>query len=141
MTAAAIERPIATSKAIDAYETASCSAILGVHLFKHGESCDRKNAPIGPALFLSLGDCEWIKCETGLGDLFSRLDVYLAEYGWMRSSEFPDDWGIIANEQGQVLYRALTNGHVRPVTYLGHFSGPVSSTGLITVQEMGLGLG
>lgn len=118
----------------NSYKTATCSALMGVYLFKDGARVGPTDAP-GPTLQLCVGDREWIQCLGGIPDLFRHL---ANESGGGRLSDLPEDWGVVANEAGEVLYRATTPSHVRSVQYLGHYDGELA-TGPVTIEMIGIG--
>lgn len=128
----------ASPKARDHYETATCSALLGEYLFRDlGRAT--KEAPPGEPLQICAGDRVWIACPAGLPDVFKTLDRLWSESEGMRSSDFPEDWGVVANAAGEVTHRAGTNGNggVWQVKYLGHQDGDLVDTPL-NISEIGI---
>lgn len=118
----------------DSYATATCSALMGVYLFKDGPRVAPSDPP-GPPLQLCVGDRVWVQCPGGIPDLLAQLrDQESGE----RLADLPEDWGVIANQAGEVLYRAHSYENVRAVRYLGHYDGELAS-GPVTIDTIDIG--
>lgn len=118
----------------ESYKTATCSALKGVYLFEHGPRIEPTDAP-GPALQICIGNHEWITCLGGIPDMFKKL-AQTDDGG--RYADLPEDWGIIANMSGEVLYRATTYESISKVHYLGHWDGELA-TEPATIEMLGIG--
>lgn len=61
----------------------------------------------------------------------------LNDQAGLRGSDLAEDWGVIANDAGQILARASHTGGVSKLKYLGVEGGPLETTP-ITVQRVGI---
>ena len=116
------------------YKSATCSALRSVFLFKNGDLIRSSSCVPGEPLSLCLGDRDWVVCPNGLPDVFTQLQEN--DY-CKRLADYSDDWGVIANAAGEILYRASTYTVVRKVHYLGREDGPLETTPL-TIEKAGL---
>lgn len=125
-------------KADDLYDTASCSAILGVFLFRSGAPVDPATTQAGEPLQFCIGAGLWLPCPSGMPDVL-KVDAEQARaLAGLRTSELPADWGIVANLRGEVTHRGFGPGRpVREVHYLGR-SGGDAACEPATLVEMGL---
>lgn len=114
-----------TAKAID-HHTVMCRAIFGVHLFKPSDELAENQEP----LHLCVGNDVWIKCQNGVADVVKQAQIEgdsLAElYG--RSSNVPEDWGVVVNAVNEITHIASSRAKVTEVRYLGHLKGPLVDT-------------
>ncbi len=115
-----------------------CSALLGCYLFEEIRPTEAALANT-EVFHLCVGDREWISVAGGLKAVIREVqrEVELNDQSGIRNSELPEDWGVIANDAGQILARASTNGGVCCLRYLGVDGGPMESAP-ITVQRIGI---
>lgn len=122
----------AIAMADDRYKSAICSALKGVYLFEHGARVDSASAQEDavPRQFC-VGNRRWVQCPGGLVDALAvfREQQQEIDNSGMRNSDLPEDWGIIADESGDITHRAVTAG-IRQVTYLGRSGGPLEQAPL-----------
>lgn len=122
----------------DLYDSANCSAILGRFLFRHSEG---PTQPIqsDAVLRFCIGDGEWITSPGGVEAMQNlvRTQIAVMDMDGVRPSEYPEDWGVIADEEGVIVMRASSNESISFLTYLGVAGKPVAS-GPLTIDEAGL---
>jgi len=107
-------------------------AIGGKFLFKTvGEATNDTTA-----LKVNLGRGKWFACPQGVSDAQSFIKGKLSNYKGLNRN-LPSDFGLICNEEGEVLYRASTNGRIWAVEYIGQSGGEVVNR-RITTKEMGV---
>lgn len=135
-----IPAPAAGGSASDYYNANSsrCSALLGRYLFEDLRLVEADFASKETLHFCS-GDRQWTAVEGGMEAMIRevRREVELNDLAGLRGSDLPEDWGVIANDAGQVLARASHTGGVCKQRFLGVDGGPIES-GPITVQRIGI---
>ena len=122
-------------KAKDSYKTATCSALMGNFLFKDGTSFSPGECEPGGALIVCIGNRSWVAAPNGLPDAFAVLEN---SFPGGRYADLPDDWGVVANTEGEILYRMSTIDRANPVTYLGREDGPLVNVPA-SIYEIGIG--
>lgn len=121
-------------KAQDLYDSATCSAIMGVFLFRTGPLAQAPAA--GRPLQFCVGDNRWQQCPGGLNEAAALAAAQTAEFDndGLRTSDIPEDWGVIANMAGEVTHRAH-GARVRSLEYLGKY-GEVQATAPANVSDI-----
>lgn len=121
----------------DSYKTVGCSALMGVFLFKHGARIEGPGESGEPLQFCA-GDRKWIPCPRGMVDVVAVVRQQMREVDsmGMRHSDLPEDWGVVANEAGEITHRAYGAG-IWEIQYLGHSAGPLVDHPL-TIEQAGI---
>lgn len=120
----------------DAYETASCSAIMGTFLFRDGAKIT-DDVKLGEPVQFCVGDKKWVTCKNGLPAALVLMNKEIKELDGMSFRDLPEDWGVIANMQGEVTHRAYPGSGIRAIEYLGQDGGELA-TGPVTIGEIGI---
>jgi hypothetical protein len=115
-----------------------CSAILGRFLFEE-ERLSESDFEGEAEVYFCAGDRVWISVTGGMESMIRevRRQVEINDQSGLRNSELAEDWGVIANDAGQIIARASYNGGVCKLRYLGESGGPIE-TAPITVQRIGI---
>lgn len=115
-----------------------CSALLGRYLFEESR-LDEADFASKEVLHFCAGDRQWTAVEGGMEAMVRevRRQTEINHQAGLRSSELAEDWGVIANDAGQIIARASHNGGVCRLRYLGVSGGPLESVP-ITVQRVGI---
>lgn len=114
-----------------AYETSTCTAYLGVHLFAH-------NDPLGTyvkPLFMIGNDHRWIYCQNGLADV-SRENRQAYDECVHYAEDQSELYGLIVDVNGDVLYRALSMQSIVRCTYLGHWNSTRLATRPLNIADV-----
>lgn len=125
-------------KASDSYDTATCSALMGRFLFRD-EKVNPEDPLFNSPLQFCTGDREWVQVPAGRPQLEQMLAIQsdLVDQMGLRYADLPDDWGAIANQAGEILFRSYPNGQFWRVHYLGVKGGDLA-TGPATIEEVGI---
>ena len=123
----------------DLYRAAGGNALMGVFLFSQGTRITTAQADSQKPVQFCVGDRTWIQCPAGIADALDVLKAQVREIDnqGMRHSDLPEDWGVIANEAGEITHRVLGMSGINPVTYLGRDGGPAVQSNL-TIEEAGI---
>jgi hypothetical protein len=115
-----------------------CSALMGRFLFEDVNLVE-DDFKSKEALYLCTGNSQWTPVEGGMEAVIRevRREIELNDQAGILNRDLPEDWGVIANDAGQILARASCNGGVRKQRFLGVAGGPLESAP-VTVQRVGI---
>ena len=124
--------------AMDSYDRGRDTALMGEFLLRHGPKVDGSGGA-GAPLHFCVGSRKWVDCPNGVSDAMRALRQQMQEVddNGLMYRDLDEDWGVIANEAGEITHRATTNRSIFEVTYLGRSGGPLQS-GPLTVEEAGI---
>lgn len=118
--------------------SSKCSALLGRYLFEDLQLTE-EDFQSKEVLLLCTGDCQWTPVQGGMEAMLRevRREVELNDQAGILGRDLAEDWGVIANDAGQIIARAGSNGGVRKQRFLGVSGGPLE-TMPVTVQRVGI---